>query len=147
MPASISAPWGSATTAYLRMKDAFVASDLASAKAAAVDITSAIAGADMSAMGDAHNAWMRVAPALSSKAAAVGQASDIETARTAFYALTEPMVVAVKVLGDGGQELFVQYCPMAFDNAGADWVASEKEIRNPYFGDKMLNCGKVTKEL
>jgi len=101
----------------------------------------------MSAMGDAHNAWMEVTPALSSKAAAVGQANDIEAARTAFYALTEPMVDAVKVLGEGGQDLFVQYCPMAFDNAGANWVASEKEIRNPYFGDKMLNCGKVTEEL
>jgi Cu(I)/Ag(I) efflux system membrane fusion protein len=147
LPITVSASWNNTTAAYLRMKDAFVASDLASAKAAAIDITSAIAGADMSAMGDAHTAWMGVAPALSSKAAAVGQAPDIEAARTAFYALTEPMVAAVKVLGEGEQDLFVQYCPMAFDNAGANWIASEKKIRNPYFGDKMMNCGKVTEEL
>lgn len=147
MTSSVSAPWNSATAAYLRMKDAFVASDLAAAKAAAVDITTAIAVANMSAMGESHDSWMGVAPAVSSKAAAVGQAADIEAARAAFYALTEPMVAAVKVLGEGGQDLFVQYCPMAFDNAGANWVASEKEIRNPYFGDKMLNCGKVTEEL
>ena len=32
---------------------------------------------------------------------------------------------------------------MAFDNEGADWIASEKQIRNPYFGDKMMKCGSV----
>ena len=147
MPATVSTPWRNATAAYLNMKDALVSSDLAAAKLAAVDITSAIAGADMSAMGDSHNAWMEVAPEVSAKAAAVGKATDIEAARTAFYALSEPMVAAVKTLGEGGQDLFVQYCPMAFDNAGANWLASEKEIRNPYFGDKMLTCGKVTEEL
>ena len=40
-----------------------------------------------------------------------------------------------------------QYCSMAFDNAGASWVATEREVRNPYFGDAMLKCGKVTEEL
>ena len=32
---------------------------------------------------------------------------------------------------------------MANDNNGADWLSSEEEIRNPYFGDKMLTCGLV----
>lgn len=40
-------------------------------------------------------------------------------------------------------ELYVEYCPMAFDNKGAVWVSSTKEVRNPYFGEKMLNCGEV----
>ena len=39
--------------------------------------------------------------------------------------------------------MFVQYCPMANDGDGGYWLASETEIRNPYYGDEMLNCGEV----
>jgi Cu(I)/Ag(I) efflux system membrane fusion protein len=32
---------------------------------------------------------------------------------------------------------------MANDNKGADWLSFDKAIKNPYFGDKMLQCGSV----
>jgi membrane fusion protein, copper/silver efflux system len=38
-----------------------------------------------------------------------------------------------------------QHCPMADNDKGADWLSSEKEIMNPYFGESMLRCGEVTK--
>jgi hypothetical protein len=43
--------------------------------------------------------------------------------------------------------IFVQYCPMANDGDGGYWMASSNEIRNPYYGDEMLNCGEVKEEL
>lgn len=53
------------------------------------------------------------------------------------------------VLDKGGAEVaggavYKQYCPMAFNNDGASWLSAESVIRNPYFGSKMLNCGKIT---
>jgi hypothetical protein len=36
---------------------------------------------------------------------------------------------------------------MAFNNEGAYWLSAEKEVNNPYFGDKMLHCGSVKEEL
>ena len=39
--------------------------------------------------------------------------------------------------------LYKQYCPMAFNNQGAYWLAAEEEVNNPYFGDLMLHCGSV----
>jgi len=39
--------------------------------------------------------------------------------------------------------VYKQYCPMAFDGKGAFWLSSSEEIRNPYYGDKMLKCGRV----
>ena len=45
------------------------------------------------------------------------------------------------------KELFVQYCPMAFDDKGADWISDIQDIQNPYFGDKMMRCGFVTDTL
>jgi len=32
-------------------------------------------------------------------------------------------------------------CPMAFDDAGADWIQLGKVTNNPYYGDMMLRCG------
>jgi hypothetical protein len=32
---------------------------------------------------------------------------------------------------------------MAFDDKGAYWLSEMKEIRNPYFGDRMLKCGET----
>ena len=36
---------------------------------------------------------------------------------------------------------------MAFDNQGAYWLSNAKQIRNPYFGEKMLTCGEVKEKL
>jgi Cu(I)/Ag(I) efflux system membrane fusion protein len=43
--------------------------------------------------------------------------------------------------------IYVQHCPMADSNKGADWLSKEKEILNPYFGQKMLGCGEITKTI
>jgi len=42
---------------------------------------------------------------------------------------------------------FHEYCPMAFNEKGAYWLSDETEIRNPYFGQKMLECGEVKDSL
>ena len=36
---------------------------------------------------------------------------------------------------------------MAFDNKGAGWLQSDKDVLNPYFGASMLRCGSVTETL
>ena len=36
---------------------------------------------------------------------------------------------------------------MAFNNEGGFWFSEEKEIMNPYFGDKMLHCGSIQKTI
>jgi hypothetical protein len=36
---------------------------------------------------------------------------------------------------------------MANKGDGGDWLSTEKEIRNPYYGDEMLECGRVAEEI
>jgi hypothetical protein len=43
--------------------------------------------------------------------------------------------------------IYKQHCPMAFNNTGASWFSDLPEIRNPYFGNKMLKCGEVEKTI
>lgn len=47
----------------------------------------------------------------------------------------------------GKQDLYLARCPMAFENKGGTWLQADKNIRNPYFGSRMLKCGSVQKQV
>jgi Cu(I)/Ag(I) efflux system membrane fusion protein len=72
---------------------------------------------------------------------------DLEVHRTYFKPLSEKMIVFAGSLKDPEATLYVQHCPMADDNKGADWLSLEEVIANPYYGDKMLRCGKVVEKI
>ncbi len=69
---------------------------------------------------------------------------DLETKRTHFMDLSKEIIEMAQVLGPFDSNLYIQYCPMANNNLGASWLSDQDDIRNPYFGDMMLNCGEVT---
>ena len=73
--------------------------------------------------------------------------TDIEAQRKAFSNLSDNLYKGAKAFGLGGKEIFYAYCPMAFNNEGAYWLSDQQQIRNPYFGDKMLTCGEVKEKL
>ena len=77
-----------------------------------------------------------------SAAQKIAQSSELNEQRTAFSDLSaavEEMMAGT--LSSGA--IYKQYCPMAFEGKGGYWLASTEEIRNPYYGDKMLKCGSV----
>jgi len=43
--------------------------------------------------------------------------------------------------------IYFQHCPMANDGKGADWLSKDKDIKNPYYGNQMLTCGKTVETL
>lgn len=72
----------------------------------------------------------------------IANSSEINEQRTAFLELSAGMEEVLSGAIASG-ELYKQYCPMAFDGKGGSWLSASKEIRNPYYGDKMLKCGSV----
>ena len=74
---------------------------------------------------------------------AIEGAEDVESARVIFEGLSEIVYMKIKENEENAVVVYKQFCPMAFDNKGAYWLSTEKEVRNPYFGDKMLKCGVV----
>lgn len=82
------------------------------------------------------------------KAAAskIATETDVNIQREAFSELT----VAMEMVLDGSLEngkIYKQFCPMAFEGKGDYWFSDSETIRNPYFGDKMLKCGRVEKTI
>lgn len=110
---------------YLAIKDALVKTDAAEASKAAKAFLKS-------------NSNQK----LNSSLEAIANTSDVKVQRQAFEMLSMDMYEVVKT-GNNESPLYKQYCPMAFDNKGAYWLAAEEEVNNPYFGDVMLHCGRV----
>ncbi|HBC02767.1 MAG: hypothetical protein CL528_08810 [Aequorivita sp.] len=78
--------------------------------------------------------------------AAMAASEDIAVQRENFETLSSSIEKMLQGSLKSGT-LYKQYCPMAFNNKGAYWISSSKDILNPYFGDKMLKCGRVDSEV
>ncbi|MEQ9261904.1 MAG: efflux RND transporter periplasmic adaptor subunit [Owenweeksia sp.] len=132
-------------TAYLDLKNALVADQLATAQKSASQLETAIGQVDMSLFkGDAHNAWMEYSRALKKALEHLPHFKSIEEVRTAFQQVSDEMIALTKAFNPLGKPLYVQHCPMADSNKGADWLSIKAEIKNPYFGETMLTCGEIT---
>lgn len=121
---------------YLQVKDALVQTDGEAASKAAQALAKLLASETEGLLGDIHFDARQIA----------GMA-DADDQRVQFESLSDNMYTLLKGNADLGMPVYQQYCPMAFDNQGAAWLAVEKEVNNPYFGDRMLHCGSVQEEL
>ncbi|MFD2827660.1 DUF3347 domain-containing protein [Leeuwenhoekiella polynyae] len=89
---------------------------------------------------------VEVEASLMKAAEAIANSENINEQRAQFENLTAGVKTLVEENITSGT-LYYQYCPMAFDGKGAYWIANEKKVFNPYFGDVMLNCGTVDSEI
>lgn len=130
---------------YLQLKNALVADDLDKANQSAVSFKKSLGGVNMSLFqGEDHTMWMNHKAALDQASNSLAQAGDLQSAREHFLTISNSMVLLVKTFKPLDRVIYVQHCPMADHNEGADWLSTEKDIRNPYFGESMLTCGEVT---
>jgi len=68
----------------------------------------------------------------------VAEAQTLEAARSAFRLLSHAVIERVSD-HDG---FHVMNCPMVEDG---QWLQSEREVRNPYMGQRMVRCGSVAR--
>lgn len=133
---------------YLKVKDAFVASDAAAVNQQATELKAILKSVDVKMLsGPALNDWSNYANNLDLALAEMVGSADIEVQRTSFSTLSENLYKSIKAYGLGGVTAYYDFCPMAFNDQGAYWLSASKDILNPYFGDKMLKCGRVTEQL
>lgn len=121
---------GTAYSHYIHLKEALVASQSDEAKEAANKLQESLASIEGGKSAKAE-------------AGKVASASNLDVQRKAFASLSGEMTTLVKASTLAMGEVYLEYCPMANGNTGAYWLSSQKEIKNPYFGDKMLKCGSV----
>lgn len=115
---------------YLKLKDVLVLSDSLQTQTAAKEL----AGSLTKISGSENTAKL---------ASDIANESSLSKQRILFTSLSNELINLFKKAKITSGSMFVQYCPMANEGEGGYWLASETEIRNPYFGDEMLNCGEV----
>lgn len=77
----------------------------------------------------------------------VAAAKDIEAKRQSFSTISNNMYDLIRAVKYDKSVVYQQHCPMAFNDQGADWLSNTTDIKNPYFGKKMLTCGEVRDSL
>ena len=132
--------FGDLLKVYLDLKDALVASDQEQTQALAKNgagIASELSGMQMDDMGKSHITQ------LANQLKEMGSKSDLEGQRETFVLLSQNMIQIGQQMQGLDAKIYVQHCPMANNDKGANWLSMEEEIRNPYYGDAMLTCGSV----
>lgn len=66
--------------------------------------------------------------------------------REHFDMLSQDVYILTKAFSTG-ETLYQDFCPMYNDSKGAAWISETKEIRNPYLGKEMSDCGEVKEEI
>jgi Cu(I)/Ag(I) efflux system membrane fusion protein len=137
----------SITRNYLSLKDALVAGNEGKTAEAAKNIGKQLAGFSATSLQEEHqDIYASRADKLKQDAEAIAAAANIEEQRAYFVSLSRNLAELNQAF-KGDEKLYLQYCPMAFNNKGGYWLSSNEEIRNPYFGDAMLKCGRVDREI
>ena len=137
---------------YYSLKDALVASDTSKANAASRELVVYADSLKISEIkGDSTGMIKETAKTftgtISGSAQALAKESNIEAKRKEFEMISDALYTLTQTVRYGGEKIYYQYCPMAFDNRGAYWLSNNPAIRNPYFGDEMLECGEVKDSL
>jgi Cu(I)/Ag(I) efflux system membrane fusion protein len=141
---------GNVVKQYLSIKDKLV-SDNSDIQSSVKAFQQSLKKVDMSlVMEDAHNVWMSELKSMNKELKLLSKAVNIDEQRTIFLSISKSLSDATQKLGvemTANQSLYIQFCPMANDDKGGYWLSTEKEIKNPYFGSKMLKCGEVKQEI
>ncbi len=77
----------------------------------------------------------------------ISQTKDLAVQRDLFTLLSSSFVQAVQKENLQKGKVYIEFCSMANNGKGAYWVSTEKQIRNPYFGNDMLKCGEIKEEI
>ncbi len=115
---------------YLKLKDNLVSSDSAAAQLSGKELASAL-----SKIQGCENT--------SALAVKIASTNDLKGQRSQFTALSSDIIALIKHTEISSGKLYIQHCPMANEGEGASWISAEEEVRNPYYGEEMLECGSV----
>jgi Cu(I)/Ag(I) efflux system membrane fusion protein len=139
-PESYTKDFAAIVPPYLKMKDALVAGSTATVQIQAMEMAGKLSTINTAGLGEMERSSLESSQ---NRLEAIGNSEALEAQRDHFVMLNESLIPVLKAVGNGSGTLYVQTCPMANNNKGAIWLSAEKEIRNPYYGNDMLECGRV----
>lgn len=132
---------------YFALKDALVNTDGSLASTNAKKLLASIKSIDMAKLSnEEHTVWMKVMKDLTFDTEHIEETKDAGHQREHFNTLSDNMYQLLKV-SKQATPIYYQHCPMANGGKGANWLSKENTIKNPYYGSKMMSCGKTVETI
>lgn len=132
---------------YFIVKDALITSDGTKTAAAAKQLLTAINNVKMDQLEmNVHMVWMKVLKTIKEVAINMVDNKEVKQQRAQFIRLSQDIYSLIKV-SKHETPIYYQFCPMANDGKGANWLSKENAIKNPYYGSMMLSCGKTVETI
>jgi hypothetical protein len=136
---------------YFELKDAFVEADTVKANAAAASLLLNTQNLKIAELQDTSGTIRETAQVFASTISGSAQAlvgeQNIDDKRRELSMISDALWNLIRTVRYEDTKLYYQYCPMAFDNAGAYWISQSSDVKNPYFGEKMVTCGEAIDSL
>lgn len=133
---------------YLDTQEALAADDLPRAMRHVATWREAITRAGAPPPGPAAVLWEDARARLIHDLSALASAQTLRAARATFVHLTRTTEQLLTAFGNPlDRTVRVAFCPMAFDNKGAEWLQRGDTIDNAYFGAQMRRCGEFRAEV
>ncbi len=122
---------------YYDIKNALVAGDAVLASTSAEQFVKTANGIDSKAILEGS------ITTLIKDAGHISGTKDIKHQREHFANFSTNMFALAKAVKLTSEPIYEAYCPMK----KANWLSSDKAIKNPYYGSAMLTCGKVVETI
>jgi len=124
-------------TQYYAIKDALVDGNVTNASTSADQFIKVANSIDYKLISEGNiNTLLKDATSIS-------ESKDIKKQREVFTNFSNNMIALAKSVKLTAEPVYQAYCPMK----KANWLSNEKTIKNPYYGNAMLSCGKVVETI
>jgi hypothetical protein len=131
------------TTSYIGVKNALVGSNATLAKTRSAELLTALSTPVKGLQPAQQKLMATYLDKLQFDSRHISETTVIDHQREHFASLSKNMYSLLSGLKLNSTTVYQQYCPMK----KAAWLSESEDIRNPYYGDDMLECGKVTATL
>ncbi|TVM31894.1 efflux RND transporter periplasmic adaptor subunit [Oceanidesulfovibrio marinus] len=134
---------------YLALHAALANDDLDAAHAAAQEIQNQVNKAPADNLSDdAADVWQQSSEEMLDALGPVVSGKDLDSVRNAFQPLSTALSgLLTRFGGPNGAPIYEMFCSMAFGGKGGTWLQTQKDVLNPYYGQAMLGCGEVQREI
>lgn len=131
---------GASLASYYALKDALVDSNVEIASAKADELLKTLDAVDTTKMTTPQKTqWGKLEKLIRTDSVHINRNKEIEHQREHFMKLSNNIYALVFGFKANETDAYLQYCPMK----KASWLSKSKDIKNPYYGSKMLTCGSV----
>jgi hypothetical protein len=129
---------------YYEVKNALINADAEAAAAKAGQLIKASNSYDLKTLPEAKvNAFIAIQKSLTGDAEHIKTTKELNKQREYFAALSQHVYAMAQLVKLSGHPVYQQYCAMK----KMYWLSSEASIKNPYYGNAMLSCGRITETI